>query len=101
MDRIATQGLQKLLSPNGGNALRRDEPCKDLLRISPSKVEKGVALWEKLTCSTRPRTLAFSPNEAFELEAKQQEHGKEGLRARVTKAQSAAPLHLTADSDHD
>ena len=34
--------------------------------------------------------------EAFELEAEQQEHCKEGLHARVTKAQSAGALALNA-----
>jgi len=46
-NRIATQGFQELLSPYGGNALRRDESCKDLPRRSPSKVEKSIALLGK------------------------------------------------------
>jgi hypothetical protein len=35
------------LSPYGGNALRPDESCKDLPRISPSKVEESMALLGK------------------------------------------------------
>jgi hypothetical protein len=46
-DRIASQGFQELLASYGGNVLRRDESCEDLLGISPAEVEESVALLGK------------------------------------------------------
>jgi hypothetical protein len=36
-------------------------PVKTCRGYLPPKLRKALPFWEKLTCSTRPRTLAFSP----------------------------------------
>jgi hypothetical protein len=40
---IASQGLKELLSSYGGNVLRRDEACENLLWVFRSEVEESIA----------------------------------------------------------